>query len=290
MSPTPIVYLAHPIDFAQAGRDTLQLIGSGMTRANLTAYIPGYAFKVPLGQPPNEKLSRINRAALTEADALIAFLPRLGETSMGVPMEIETARAQGKPTWIIGDFEVWGNSWALPRNELTFYSPDFTAAGVSNLRGLIGRHRRLSQQASTQPMYVKLDPGAALPTRAYEGDAGFDLYTTEEMTIQPGEFVDVPVGCSVQFPDQVWGMITGRSSTVRKLDLLVTVGIIDTGYRGPLYAGVRSLRTDPYVIKRGERIAQLIPFPNVAMGLHATPVDALTSSDRNEAGFGSSGA
>jgi dUTP pyrophosphatase len=139
-------------------------------------------------------------------------------------------------------------------------------------------------------MYVQLDAGAALPTRVYKGDAGFDLYTLNDWTIQPGEFVDVPVGCAVQFPDRVWGMIVGRSSTLRKHDLMVMPGVIDTGYRGPLFAGVRSMRDTAYNVKRGERLAQLIPFANVAMDLHPTAVDVLSPSDRGEAGFGSSGA
>lgn len=286
MSPTPFTYLAHPIDFSS--RD-YALIAYAMQNNGLAAYIPSHAFKVPLGAAPNEVLSRINRAALTECDALVAVLPPLGETSFGVPMEIEQARAESKPTLIVGDSGTWTRSWALPRTELVIYTDEVDENSVRSLRELIARTRR-KRPDPVQSLYVKLDPGAALPTRAYEGDAGFDLYVSEETTIAPGEFVDVPVGCSVQLPDRIWGLITGRSSTVRKLDLLVTPGVIDTGYRGPLYAGVRSLRDDVYTVKRGERLAQLIPLHNAAMGLVATPVDVLTSSDRGDAGFGSSGA
>ncbi len=290
MSPTPLVYFAHPIDFAS--RDYAGEVAYSMNEAGLAAYIPSYAFKIPLGQPPNERLNRINRAALTECDGLVAFLPAPGDQSYGVPMEIEMAREQGKPTLIVGDSEIWSCSWAMPKTELHIYTDQ-----VQNLRGsfgtlaaLIAREKRnRNRPPASRALYTKLDPGALLPTRSYEGDAGFDLYALGDTEIPAGGFVDVPMGCSVQLPDGVWAMITGRSSTVRNLDLLVTTGIIDTGYRGPLFAGVRSLRDEGYTVKRGERIAQLIPFPNLAQNMHATAVDVLSSSDRGELGFGSSG-
>jgi dUTP pyrophosphatase len=290
VTPTPFVYLAHPIDFEETTAHAAEA-SFYLMQQDLAAYVPGYAFKIPAGAPPNEALNRINRAALSECAALVAILPRPGKTSIGVPMEIEQARAEGKPTLIIGDFETLNRAWALPHTDLTIFSEGLHENPIRALREMILRERKLrNKKPPARSIYFKLDPGGSIPTRAYDGDAGFDLYVSEEMTIQPRAFLDVPVGCAVQLPDRVWAMITGRSSTVRKLDLLVTTGVIDTGYRGPLYAGVRSLRNDPYTIKRGERIAQLIPFPNVEMDLHAVSVDVLSSSDRGEAGFGSSGA
>lgn len=286
---TPFVYLAHPIDFSTRG-DSGQ-IAIEMNTSGLAAYIPGYAFKTPIDAERSPVINQINRAALTACAGLIAFLPSEGETSFGVPMEIEQARAENKPTLIVGTAEQFRTSWALqPTTDLVHFTTHLTPTGFRWLRGTIERTaRQQNRPAATRALYTQLDPGAVLPTRAYDGDAGFDLYTLEDTVIEPGEFVDVPVGCRMQFPDGVWGMIFGRSSTVRKLDLLVTPGIIDTGYRGLLYAGVRSFRSDAYVVAKGERIAQIVPFPNVAQTLHATPVDVLTQSDRGESGFGSSG-
>jgi dUTP pyrophosphatase len=286
---TPFVYLAHPVDFAD--RDYADQVALTMQAEGMAAYVPGYAFKVPLGIAPVETLQRINRAALSECDGLVAVLPERGEVSLGVPMEIEQARNERKPRLIVGDSALWARSWALPKDDLTVYTDEFSASGIRELAALITREkRRRDRPPTSSPMYVRLDPQAELPSRAYSGDAGFDLYVSEPTMIRAGEFVDVPMGCAVQLPDSVWAMITGRSSTVRKLDLLVTTGIIDTGYRGPLFAGVRSLRTDDYLVKPGERIAQLIPLPNLATLMHATPVDVLATSDRGESGFGSSGA
>lgn len=290
MSPTVLTYLAHPIDFTDSIRNRVAGIASTMNSGGLAAYIPSYAFKLPHDALPTEGLSRINRAALTECDALIAFLPPPGQTSVGVYMEIETAREQGKPTLIVGDAALWTRSWALPRTELVLYTDEFDRGSAQALRSMVARQWRLrSRPAPTRAMYVQLDPGASLPTRAYDGDAGFDMYTLEDTVIPAGQFVDVPVGLRIQFPEGVWGMIAGRSSTVRKLDLLVTPGVIDSGYRGPLFAGVRSLRSDDYTVRKGERLAQIIPFQTTADQLHATPVDVLAPSQRGESGFGSSG-
>jgi dUTP pyrophosphatase len=291
VSPTPFAYLAHPIDLVEDARRLTEKTCYLMQQNGLAAYIPSYAFKIPAGAAPNEVLNRINRAALTECDALIAILPKVGQTSFGVFYEIEQARAEGKPTLIVGSPELWARSWAMPKTDQVVFTDEMSHNSLQALRTVMLMTRRARRKPpGTQAMYVRLDDGASLPSRAYKGDAGFDLYALEETTIGPGEFVDVPMGCAVQLPDNVWAMITGRSSTVRKHDLLVTTGIIDTGYRGPLFAGVRSLRTDPYTVKKGERLAQLIPFPNVAATLHATPVSVLSGSDRGEAGFGSSGA
>lgn len=289
---TEFVYLAHPIDFGGRGaHDYIADIALAMQDQQLAAYLPGYAFKLPLGAPPAPVVGRINRTALAECAGLIAFLPPVGQTSFGVPMEIEQARAEGKPVYIIGDQHQRDRSWALPFDEpFVRFSTGFGRREAAQLRAMIDARAKAPRLPASQALYVRMDNGAVPPSTSYEGDAGFDLYALEDTWVGVGKFVDVPMGCSVQLPDGVWGLLTGRSSTVRKLDLLVTTSIIDTGYRGPLFAGVRSLRSDDYLVAKGDRIAQLIPLPNLASNMHVTPVDVLSPSDRGEAGFGSSGA
>jgi deoxyuridine 5'-triphosphate nucleotidohydrolase len=128
-----------------------------------------------------------------------------------------------------------------------------------------------------------------MPVQSFEGDAGFDLWCSERTEIMYQSFKDVPCGISIQLPLGVWAMITGRSSTVRRRGMLVTQGIIDNGYRGPLYAGVQNLSDGRRVVEEGERIAQLIPFELTARRLRFEYTDELGPSDRGEAGFGSSG-
>lgn len=127
------------------------------------------------------------------------------------------------------------------------------------------------------------------PSRTYVGDAGFDLYVAKDTRIPVDGFVDVDLGISVEMPPGLWAMLTGRSSTIRRRGLLVTQGIIDNGYRGPLYAGVQNLGGKVVELERGERIAQLIPFQQASTGITAYRVAELTDSDRGGNGFGSTG-
>lgn len=124
-------------------------------------------------------------------------------------------------------------------------------------------------------------------TRAHVGDAGLDLYCSEDVTILPGRFEDIPVGVSVELPGGFWGLLTGRSSTLRKRGLMVAQGVIDQGYRGPLFTGVWNLTAEPVRVSRGERLAQLILVPLWEGGVES--VLFLSGSSRGSAGFGSSG-
>lgn len=136
---------------------------------------------------------------------------------------------------------------------------------------------------------IKVQRWGKLPTRAYDGDAGYDLYVHADTVIEGRSFCDVDLGVAVQFPTGVWSMLTGRSSTLRQRGLLVTQGIIDCGYRGPLFAGVYNLGEQEVRLQAGERIAQLIPFLHMGEAWHIREVDALDESDRGQRGFGSTG-
>lgn len=127
------------------------------------------------------------------------------------------------------------------------------------------------------------------PSQAKPGDVGLDLYVSEARTIGPGDFVDVPCGVSVRLPDGYWALITGRSSTLRRRGLLVANGIIDTGYTGPLFAGVQNLGRQDVHVDAGERLAQLILLPNVADRLVVQVTSELGDTPRGATGFGSTG-
>lgn len=128
-----------------------------------------------------------------------------------------------------------------------------------------------------------------LPTRAYPDDAGLDLYTSERIVIPSGQFRDVPTGVSVQLPDWAWAEVRGRSSTMRKRNLLVYPGVIDAGWRGELFAGVWNLGPESVVVDVGERLAQLILYMNSTLHFRPVQVGALTPHARGINGFGSSG-
>lgn len=126
-------------------------------------------------------------------------------------------------------------------------------------------------------------------SRGYSDDAGIDLFSCieEPLIIRPGGFRDIPLGVAVKLPPGTWGMLTGRSSTLRNHGLMVSHGVIDEGYRGPLFAAVFNLRDEPVTVAPRSRLVQLIVLPSHT----AVPrvVTRLDSSERGSAGFGSTG-
>ncbi len=138
---------------------------------------------------------------------------------------------------------------------------------------------------------LRITPQAKIPTRAYSGDAGFDLFYSGSMpqVIMPGFVAHVPSHVAIQWPgDDMWGLMIGRSSSFEK-GLLVNPTVIDAGFRGDLFANVRNVSTVVVEINPGDRIAQIVPMPLLARRIEMQEVDQLDPSDRGANGFGSSG-
>ncbi len=180
--------------------------------------------------------------------------------------------------------------------ELADYTLRSVARTDNTLRALAEANAVEAQTSELEPLcFKKLTSTAKLPTRAHNDDAGFDLYCdlgSDPMihqVIRPGEFVDVPCGVALGLPAGYWARLVGRSSTLRRRGLLVSEGIIDTGYTGPLFAGVWNLTNVPVRIEHGERLAQIIVHMNDSVGFEPTWDSKLKESDRGEKGFGSSG-
>ncbi len=139
----------------------------------------------------------------------------------------------------------------------------------------------------------KLHSEAKLPTRAYEGDLGFDLYALEDMELPAvSEDGGLPVvlirtGIAVEFPPGWGGFIKDRSSVAVKKKLHVIAGVIDNGYRGEIKVAIVNLSGRPQKVEKGERIAQLVPV--ILYPYDIQEADALSETQRGEGGFGSSG-
>jgi dUTP pyrophosphatase len=136
----------------------------------------------------------------------------------------------------------------------------------------------------------RLDDRAQLPTRAYPGDAGLDLYSLDDGVLGPGERASIRTGIAVEIPDGQAGLVVPRSGLAARHGIAIVnaPGLIDSGYRGEVR--VLLLNTDraaSFAFSSGERIAQLvlvrIETPEVV------EVDALATSERGAGGFGSSG-
>jgi dUTP pyrophosphatase len=132
-------------------------------------------------------------------------------------------------------------------------------------------------------------PDVTIPSRTYPGDAGFDLYCSVDVLIPRHGFKDVPMGVRIEMPMGHWALLTGRSSAIRRRGILVVNGIIDWGWRGPLFAACQNMTDEDILVRRDERVAQLIPMVLPHEKWEMEVVEELSESERGESGFGSSG-
>ncbi len=133
----------------------------------------------------------------------------------------------------------------------------------------------------------KIDAGAKLPTRATMGDAGLDLYSVEEIAIQPGDRLVVKTGVAMEIPFGYAGLVWDKSGLAAKKGLKTMGGVIDAGYRGEIQVVLANLGNEPHTIAVGDKIAQLliqkVDLPEVSEAA------GLSDSERGDGGFGSSG-
>lgn len=129
-----------------------------------------------------------------------------------------------------------------------------------------------------------------VPGNAYNGDAGYDLCSTIEATLEPFERMLIPTGLALQIPTGYAGFVLPRSGMAIKkgLSLVNAPGLIDSNYRGEIKAILVNLDPkNPIDIHVGDRIAQLVIMK--VESVRFNQVDELESSCRGDGGFGSSG-
>ncbi len=138
----------------------------------------------------------------------------------------------------------------------------------------------------------KIFDDAKLPTRGSEYAAGYDLYANIKAGFQhipAGKTEKIGTGICVEIPDGYFGAIFARSGLAAKLGLRPAncVGVIDSDYRGELIVALHNDTTERQTIEEGDRIAQLVILPYLAVNFEE--VDELEDTERGEGGFGSTG-
>ena len=126
-------------------------------------------------------------------------------------------------------------------------------------------------------------------TKDAEGNAGYDLVSTESATLAPGEIRRVKLNAHFAIPTGYYGRLTPRSG-LSSQGINVIPGVIDSTYRGQLQAIVKNELQTPVLVEEGMRLAQILFLK------HETPsfvevedLENLGKTDRGEDGFGSSG-
>lgn len=131
---------------------------------------------------------------------------------------------------------------------------------------------------------------ASAPRRGRKGDAGYDLCSTENITLGPFERALIPTGIHIELPEGFAAFVVPRSGLAinKGLSLVNSPGLIDSNYRGEIKAIAINLDPkEPIAIKKGDRIAQLVIQKVEDVSLIASK--KLADSERGEKGFGSSG-
>lgn len=132
-------------------------------------------------------------------------------------------------------------------------------------------------------------PDIPLPVYATAQSAGADLNAREELTLAPGEIKSVGTGLHIQLPDGYEAQIRPRSGLALKKGISIpnAPGTVDSDYRGEVRVILVNLGAEPFEIRRGDRIAQMVIAP-VTQALFR-PVDFLDGTERGSGGFGSTG-
>ena len=131
--------------------------------------------------------------------------------------------------------------------------------------------------------------GLPLPARATEHAAGLDVVAAEDLTLASGERQAVATGFAIAIPEGYEVQVRPRSGLALKhgITCLNTPGTIDSDYRGEVKVILANLGSEPFEVRRGERIAQLVPAPVLPSAFRE--VEALSGTSRGAGGFGSTG-
>lgn len=134
---------------------------------------------------------------------------------------------------------------------------------------------------------------ATMPTQAHEEDAGFDLYADEDKVIAPQSREVIHTNVAMELPifneskKDIYLRIAPRSGLAVKHGIDIFAGIVDRGYTGELVVCMFNSSKEEYVVKKGDKIAQIIP--TIIYKTKLVEAKELKDTKRGVKGFGSSG-
>tara|TARA_B110000444_G_scaffold234065_1_gene244058 strand:+ start:4995 stop:5447 length:453 start_codon:yes stop_codon:yes gene_type:complete len=144
---------------------------------------------------------------------------------------------------------------------------------------------------NVEVLFARLDSEASQPTQGTKSAAGWDLRALEDTVVMKGISTKISTGLAVAIPEGWEGQIRSRSSLGAKGMIMPNgVGTIDSDYRGELLVLATWIgEGDSIKLAKGERIAQMLIAPVPLTTYKEVSFDELSTTDRGEGGFGSSG-
>ncbi len=133
----------------------------------------------------------------------------------------------------------------------------------------------------------KLDEEAKIPEYAHPRDAGMDVFSVQEVELEPGERRAVKTGIAMMIPEGHVGLVWDKSGRALKEGLSTMAGVIDAGYRGEVQIVLLNAGDEPITVDRHQKIAQILVQPVMSPEIKA--VQSLDDTTRGESGFGSTG-
>ena len=137
--------------------------------------------------------------------------------------------------------------------------------------------------------FKRIHPDAVLPSYAHPGDAGMDVRSVEDLVIPAGGRVLVHTGLVAVIPEGYELQVRSRSGLALKSGVAVlnSPGTVDAGYRGEIGVILANFGDGGFVVKKGDRVAQLVTAPVTVAEISET--DSVDATDRGAGGFGSTG-
>jgi dUTP pyrophosphatase len=133
----------------------------------------------------------------------------------------------------------------------------------------------------------KLHIDAVIPKYATKDDAGMDLFSVENIEIEPMARAQISTGIALEIPSGHVGLVWDKSGLSHKFGIKTLGGVIDSGYRGEIKVGVVNLGKEKYIFEKGHKVAQMIIQKKETPEIVETT--ELNNSERGERGFGSTG-